>query len=107
MLSATSPDSSSVMAATSVADECFDYRNTYIGAEVASQNWRKGAQVLFEADIIQNLAGGVVPGSAGFTIKDDECHGKAEIVDETGKLSGSFKDRFFGRRGSQIARPKP
>lgn len=89
-------------ASTAATRDCYDYRNTYIGAAVASRDWLKGNHVLFEADVIQNRDGGINRDSGGFTSQDGECHGMADIVDQEGKLTGTFKERFLGRRGYHI-----
>lgn len=89
-------------ASTAATRDCYDYRNTYIGAAVASRDWLKSNHVLFEANVIQNRDGGIHRESAGFTVKDDECQGKADVVDQAGKLVNSFKERFCGRRGHHI-----
>lgn len=89
-------------ASTAATRDCYDYRNTYIGAAVACRDWLKSNQVLFEANVIQNRDGGINRDSAGFTVQADECHGKADVVDQAGQLVGAFKDRFRGQRGHQI-----
>ena len=94
-------------ASTADTQACFDYRNTYIGGGVAAVDYLRSNQVLFEANVIQNQAGGIAKKSDGFTEKDTECHGQADIVDPAGKLVGPYKDRFRGRRGSQIVGAKP
>ncbi len=88
--------------ATAATKACYDYRNTYIGAAVVAKDWKKSNNVDFVADVMQNPQGGLANDSAGFTVQDGECHGKEGIVGQDGKLTGTFRERFLGRRGSEI-----
>lgn len=93
--------------ATAATKACHDYRNTYIGAAVVAKDWKKSNNVDFVANVMQNPQGGLAKDSAGFMVRDGECHGKDGIVDTDGKLSGTFRERFFGRRGCGIAGASP
>lgn len=93
--------------ATAATKQCHNYRNTCVGAAVTAKDWKKSNLVRFVADVIQNPAGGVHPESAGYTSEDTECQGKDGIVGQDGKLTGTFRERYFGRRGCEIAGASP
>lgn len=88
--------------ATAATQECYDYRNTYVGAAVVAKDWKKSNQVGFEANVIENPQGGVARGSAGFTASGTECHGTEGIVDADGRLTGAYRAAYLGKRGHEI-----
>ncbi len=93
--------------ATAATQKCHDYRNTYIGAKVVAKDWLALNQVGFAANVIQNPQGGIDRNSAGFTATETECHGTDGIVDANGRLTGTYRSAYLGRRGCEIAGPCP
>lgn len=88
--------------ATAATKACHDYRNTYIGAAVVAKDWKKANNVDFVANVMQNPLGGLAKDSAGFTVRDGECHGTDGIVGTDGKLVGAWLEQYRGQRGYHI-----